>query len=197
MALKFATLPVPPRISKISSSSSSAKSDRSYPDLGMPTREEFSTMQEQYIGSLDGRKQAKALISQEMFDDIWLALHKPRDNKIGSPQFRWWVRKMFRLALPDDFGGLTPPLPVVLHDGKRVAIREQIYDIMCACHERVGHGGRDKTANEIRKTYTWVPKDLIALFVKNCPTCVCKRTRQIDDRVEDAAPPQQTNATPT
>ncbi|TBU55675.1 hypothetical protein BD310DRAFT_933059 [Dichomitus squalens] len=242
MALKYATLPVPPRISKISSSSSSAKSDRSYPDLGMPTREEFSTMQEQYIGSLDGRKQAKALISQEMFDDIWLALHKPRDNKIGSPQFRWWVRKMFRLALPDDFGGLTPyvidpdddtagnevmafvqykpegeargnatwetsgtpralnlnrPLPVVLHDGKRVAIREQIYDIMCACHERVGHGGRDKTANEIRKTYTWVPKDLIALFVKNCPTCVCKRTRQIDDRVEDAAPPQQTNATPT
>ena len=33
------------------------------------------------------------------------------------------------------------PLPVVLHDGKRVAIREQIYDILCICHGRVGHGG--------------------------------------------------------
>ena len=83
------------------------------------------------------------------------------------------------------------PLPVVVHDGKRVAIREQIYDIVCACHERVGHGGRDKTATEIRKMYTWIPKDLIALFVKNCPTCVWKRTGQTDDRVGNATSPPE------
>ncbi|KAI1795434.1 hypothetical protein LXA43DRAFT_1091086 [Ganoderma leucocontextum] len=190
-----------------SSSSSSSKTDRSYPDLGMPSREEFAAMEEH----------------------IWMALHNPRDNTIGSPQFRWWVRKMFVLARADEFGVLVPfavdtdndeaergevsfveyrhgedgnvqeamvmtgapylsaalPLPVVLHDGKRVAIREQIYDILCVYHERVRHGGRDKTATEIRKNYTWVPKDLIALFVKNCPTCVCKRTRRVDDRRAD------------
>ncbi len=191
-------------------------------------------MAEQFIPSLDPRKQAKALISQAMFDSIWLALHNPRDNTIGSPQFRWWVRKMFVLARPDEFGALVPfvadpdgdearrgemsfveyghgedgraqeammmtgapylnaalPLPVVLHDGKRVAIREQIYDILCVCHERVRHGGRDKTATEIRKTYTWVPKDLIALFVKNCPTCVCKRTKQVDRVVDNGPSPE-------
>ena len=232
-----ARLPVLPLMSRGSSSSSSTsvKLDRSYPDLGMPSREEFAAMEEQYIASLDPRKQAKALISQAMFDSVWLALHNPRDNTIGSPQFRWWVRKMFVLARQDEFGALVPfvadsdsdaaeradasfvdyghprgdgrtqetmvmtgasyfnatrPLPVVLHDGKRVAIREQIYDILCVCHQRVGHGGRDKTATEIRKTYTWVPKDLIALFVKNCPTCICKRTKQVERVVDNGPSPE-------
>ncbi|PIL26186.1 hypothetical protein GSI_11941 [Ganoderma sinense ZZ0214-1] len=228
-------LPVPPPMSRGSSSSSSAstKPERSYPDLGMPSREEFADLEEQYIASLDPRKQTKALISQAMFDSIWLALHNPRDNTIGSPQFRWWVRKMFVLARPDESGVLVPfiaepdsdegtfleygrrgmedgrihnamvmagarylnaaaplPLSVVLHDGKRVAIREQIYDILCVCHERVGHGGRDKTATEIRKTYTWVPKDLIALFVKHCPTCMSKRTKQAERAVDNGPSPE-------
>ena len=228
-------LSVPPPMTRTSTSSSSysVKTDRAPLDLGMPSREEFAAMEEQYIASLDPRKQAKALISQAMFDSIWLALHKPRDNTIGSPQFRWWVRKMFVLARQDEFGALVPfvpdndaeygsvsfveygeeerrtqeamvmtgapyldaalPLPVVLHDGKRVAIREQIYDILCVCHERVRHGGRDKTATEIRRTYTWVPKDLIALFVKNCPTCQCKRSKLVERAIDNGpsreAPP--------
>ncbi|KAI0706007.1 hypothetical protein C8T65DRAFT_577388, partial [Cerioporus squamosus] len=149
-------------------------------DLGMPTREEFAVLEEQYLEGLDKRKKNKALISQEMFDKIWLALHCPDDVSIENPQFRWWVRKMFALVHPnfqDIYGaGLARAAPAVVHDGKRVAVREQIYDILCICHQRVKHSGRDKTSAEIRKTFNWIPKDLVSLFVKNCPTCMHKKT---------------------
>ncbi|RPD52599.1 hypothetical protein L227DRAFT_582026 [Lentinus tigrinus ALCF2SS1-6] len=169
----------------------------------MPTREEFAGLQEQYLESLDTRKKKKALISQDMFDKIWLALHCPEDLTIETAQFRWWVRKMFALVHPNQLAdGVFPTLEsrpswqkdlnpyvsglaldedVVVHDGKRVAVREHIYDILCICHHRVQHSGRDKTAAEIRKTFTWVPKELVALFVKNCPTCMHKKTGVFED----------------
>ncbi|KAI0751993.1 hypothetical protein C8Q74DRAFT_346397 [Fomes fomentarius] len=218
--------PCPPLMRHTSSSRSSQRSN--FTDHGLPTREEFAKLEEQYLASLDKSKKAKALVSQEMFDKIWLVLHFPDDCTIGTPQFRWWVRKMFALAHPDQLEDATlrtlqsspsdghvqvvmrecgtqnaaqQPrffLSVVVHDGKRLAIREHIYDIICVCHERIGHGGRDRTSAEIRKIYTWVPKDLILLFIKHCPTCVAKKNGKSDDsRVEgtgttpllDANPP--------
>lgn len=196
----------PPFAHKSSSSSSSGSSrgQRSLRvDLGMPTREEFAALQEQYVESLDKRKQKKALISQEMFDKIWLVLHFPDDVTVETAQFRWWVRKMFALVHPCQLpGDVLPALEsrpswqqdrvsypseaiqaegVVVHDGKRVAVREQIYDIVAVCHQRVLHSGRDKTCAEIKKIFTWVPKDLIAMFVKNCPTCVHKKTGTFEE----------------
>ncbi|KAH9925628.1 uncharacterized protein BXZ73DRAFT_91068 [Epithele typhae] len=163
----------------------------------MPSPADYAQFEEEYLEGLDPRKRAKALISQQLFDDIWLVLHAPGAQCVGSPQFRWWVRKMFILALPNDLdeetptdpGSLVPAmvpleapdtsrqtLPVVAHDGKRLAVREQIYDVLCVAHARAEHGGRDKTMAEVKRRYTWVPKDLIALFVKYCPTCMAKRT---------------------
>ncbi|RDX46073.1 hypothetical protein OH76DRAFT_1407427 [Lentinus brumalis] len=199
----------PPLAHKSSSSSSSgsSRSQRSMRlDLGVPTREEFAALEEQYLESLDYRKKKKALISQAMFDKIWLALHCPDDVSIETPQFRWWVRKMFALVDPsqlaDDvlpalearpswkkaqglqdgyFAGLASAELAVVHNGKRVAVREQIYDILCICHQRVKHSGRDKTSAEIRKTFNWIPKDLVSLFVKNCPTCMHKKTGAFEE----------------
>ncbi|KAI0351269.1 hypothetical protein OH77DRAFT_967310 [Trametes cingulata] len=160
-------------------------------DLGMPSREEYGAVEADYLDALDQRKKGKALISQEMFDNIWLVLHRPTDHSIETPQFRWWVRKMFRLeargggpVLPQDleYVDKAESSMVVIHDGKRVAVKEHIYDILCFCHARVDHAGRDKTAAEIRKRYTWIPKELIAGFVKNCPTCICKRTGKYDEQ---------------
>ncbi|KAI0632714.1 hypothetical protein C8Q77DRAFT_840025 [Trametes polyzona] len=167
-------------------------------DLGMPSREEYAAVEAEYLASLDYRKKTKALISQEMFDNILLVLRFPNDISIETPQFRWWVRKMFRLDYDASKMRPSNPAPwevkneyegededvgslVIIHDGKRVAVKEEIYDILCFCHARVDHGGRDRTAAEIRKEYTWVPKELIAGFVKNCPTCVCKKTGKFDE----------------
>ncbi|KAI0641007.1 hypothetical protein C8Q79DRAFT_886738, partial [Trametes meyenii] len=148
--------------------------------LGMPTLEAFAEVEAEYLAMLSDRKRAKALISQDLFEQIRLVLKDPTDCSVGTPQFRWWVRKMFAFGPAPPSEGPSPPCrnsgtsgcgaPIV-HDGKCVAVKEDIYGLLCFYHERVDHGGRDRTAREIRKYYTWVPKELIAGFIKNCPTC--------------------------
>ncbi|KAI9061857.1 hypothetical protein FKP32DRAFT_1575129, partial [Trametes sanguinea] len=153
-------------------------------DLGLPTQEEYNVVEAEYLGGLDRRKKAKALISQEMFDDILLVLRCPGDQSIRTAQFRWWVRKMFKLEEHMQIPLSIPPgaiaegheVDVVLHDGKEVAVKENIYAILCFHHEHIDHGGRDRTASEVRKHYTWIPKELVAGFIKTCPTCIFKRT---------------------
>ncbi|KAI8992804.1 hypothetical protein BD414DRAFT_458081, partial [Trametes punicea] len=168
------------------SKSTERKQKRARRDLGLPTREEYDIVEAQYLDSLDHRKKSKALISRDMFDSILLVLHNASDQTIRTPQFRWWVRKMFKLerrggsALLSTSDSQTAHEEssdmFVVHDGKQVAVKEDIYAILCLCHERIGHGGRDKTAAEVRQRYTWVPKELVAGFVRSCPTCIYKRT---------------------
>lgn len=157
-------------------------------NLGMPSRAQYKSIEQEYIASLHPRKQEKALLSQELFDKIWDVLHDPSSPRVGTPQFRWWVRKMFVLSYPK--GSLSPAeleslgvensTPVVLHDNRPVALKDQIYDVLCYCHQLANHGGRDKTTAIIREHYSWIPKELIAQFVKACPTCVFKKTGKID-----------------
>ncbi|PCH42905.1 hypothetical protein WOLCODRAFT_74574, partial [Wolfiporia cocos MD-104 SS10] len=158
--------------------------------LGMPTREQYQLIEEEYIRCLHARKQEKALLTQEMFDNIWDVLHDPAASRIGSPQFRWWVRKMF--VLSNTRSNLSPAeaesletlgvdsMPVVLHENRPVALKDQIYDVLCYCHDLAKHGGRDKTTAVVREHYSWIPKELVAQFVKSCPTCIYKKTGSID-----------------
>ncbi|KAH9919032.1 uncharacterized protein B0H18DRAFT_845913, partial [Fomitopsis serialis] len=146
-------------------------------NLGMPTREQYKAIEHEYIQSLHPRKREKALLSQEMFDMVWEVLHDPLRSRVGSPQFRWWVRKMFVLSQPAAVDGSTP---VVLHEDRPVALKEQIYEVLCYCHDLSNHGGRDKTTMVIREHYSWIPKELIAQFVKVCPTCIYKKTGSRD-----------------
>ncbi|KAI9568743.1 hypothetical protein HD554DRAFT_2021902, partial [Boletus coccyginus] len=149
---------------------------------GLPTHAEYKRIEAGYLESLSPRKRDKALITQAMFDKIWDVLHEPEACTIDTPQFRFWVRKMFSLSRPvrvvvggDPFAFSA----VVLHEHRPVAIVEQLYDLFCYCHVRAGHGGRDKTCAVIREHYSWVPKELTAQFVKACPTCALKRGVQV------------------
>ncbi|KAF8439895.1 hypothetical protein L210DRAFT_3359034, partial [Boletus edulis BED1] len=159
---------------------------------GLPTYAEYKRIEANYLHSLSPRKRDKALITQAMFDKIWDVLHQPEACTVQTPQFRFWVRKMFTLSRPvrdlelersmgiigserataDELGYSA----VVLHENRPVAIMEQLYELFCYCHVRAGHGGRDKTCAVIREHYSWVPKELTAQFVKACPTCVSKRS---------------------
>lgn len=167
---------------------------------GFPTHAQYKQVEAAYIRSLTPRRQGKALISQALFDRIWDVLHEEPDAPEETAQFRFWVRKMFTLSkthrstlnpFDDD-----PPEEVLLHDNLLVAIREQLYDLLCFCHGSTGHGGRDKTCALIRKHYTWVPKDLVSGFIKACPTCIMKKcggidsalaTQMAEQRAEDAS----------
>ncbi|KAG8951026.1 hypothetical protein FRC04_006887 [Tulasnella sp. 424] len=136
---------------------------------GFPSVDEFEEILENYLKGLSQRKQEKALITQEMYDCIHAVLMDPTNTTYGTPQFRFWVRKMFVLAC---FQGEY----TVTHEDKPVAAKEQIYQILVHCHGECYHGGRDKTCAQIKGYYSWIPKELVAQFVKACPTCVLKRS---------------------
>ncbi|KIK09430.1 hypothetical protein K443DRAFT_385827 [Laccaria amethystina LaAM-08-1] len=142
-----------------------------------PTRLQYQEIESNYLTCLSPRRQGKALISQSIFDRIWDVLHNS-NSRAETPQFRFWARKMFTLSNAHGFAitdTASSPQEVLLHDGLLVAVQEQIYDLLCYCHASSNHGGRDKTCALIRKYYTWVPKDLVASFVKACPTCLNKK----------------------
>lgn len=67
---------------------------------GLPTYAEYKRIEAQYLQSLSPRKRDKALVTQAMFDKIWDVLHQPEACAIETPQFRFWVRKMFSLSRP-------------------------------------------------------------------------------------------------
>ncbi|KAI9933373.1 hypothetical protein MW887_007846 [Aspergillus wentii] len=64
---------------------------------------------------------------------------------------------------------------MICHEGKPVAIREKLFKILTKAHQQCQHGGRDKTSAQVRRIYSWVPKELISRFVKICPTCQVRR----------------------
>lgn len=154
---------------------------------GFPTYDQYKRIEAAYLESLSPRKRNKALISQSMFDKIWDVLHQP-NALLCTPQFRYWVRKMFTLSKIDaeDYVGEAPV--VILHENKPVAVQEQLYEVFCYCHEESNHGGRDKTCAVIREHYSWVPKDLTARFVKACPTCTPKRSHPQLSKLLDRTP---------
>ena len=110
---------------------------------GFPTASQFNDMVNDYLGSLSPKKQAKALLTQQMYDDILTVLLHPTETKTGSAQFRFWAKKMFKLVS-------TQVAHIVIHENKPVAVKEQLYDVLVQCHGQANHGGRDKTAGQVR-----------------------------------------------
>ncbi|KAG6896063.1 hypothetical protein C0992_010596 [Termitomyces sp. T32_za158] len=153
---------------------------------GFPTYEQYMEIEAAYLKTLSSSRREKALISQALFDRIWAVLHS-YDIADESPQFRFWARKKFtlgKLKKSTDSGDenfeVTPepetkPQIVLLHDQNLVAVQEQIYDILCYGHGISNHAGRDKTCSSIREHYTWIPKELVAQFIKACPTCIARK----------------------
>ncbi|KAG6872159.1 hypothetical protein C0995_012477 [Termitomyces sp. Mi166 len=153
---------------------------------GFPTYEQYKEIEATYLKDLPSARREKALISQDMFDRIWAVLHS-YDATVENPQFRFWVRKKFKLGklqkstdpVNENSEGIpepdTEPRTVLLHDQNLVAVQEQIYDILCYGHGIANHAGRDKTCSSIREHYTWIPKELVAQFIKACPTCIARK----------------------
>lgn len=109
---------------------------------GYPSATQFNSMLDEYLGGLSPKKQTKALLTQQMYDDILTVLLTPTETKVGSAQFRFWAKKMFKLVS-------TQVAHIVIHENKPVAVKEQLYDVLVQCHGQANHGGRDKTAAQV------------------------------------------------
>ncbi|PYI30872.1 hypothetical protein BP00DRAFT_436551 [Aspergillus indologenus CBS 114.80] len=140
---------------------------------GFPNVREFDQLMKSYVDDLSVKKQDKALIHAKRARNIKTVLLDPKDTAIESAQFRFWVKKMFKLQAVGP--GVSDYTRLICHEGKPVAIREKLFKILTRAHQQCQHGGRDKTSAQVRQIYSWVPKELISRFVKICPTCQVRR----------------------
>ncbi|ETI24179.1 hypothetical protein G647_03548 [Cladophialophora carrionii CBS 160.54] len=140
---------------------------------GYPDVHEFDELMKRYVQDLSPKKQDKALIHARRAANIKHVLIDKKTTSIESAQFRFWVKKMFTLEPKE--GKVPDHLKKICHEGKPVAVREKLFKILTKAHKQCQHGGRDKTSAQVRKVYSWVPKELISRFVKLCPTCQVRR----------------------
>ncbi|WEW56320.1 hypothetical protein PRK78_001763 [Emydomyces testavorans] len=68
---------------------------------GFPDVREFDQLMKSYVDDLSIKKQDKALIHSRRARNIRIVLLDPKDTAIESAQFRFWVKKMFKLE-PND-----------------------------------------------------------------------------------------------
>ncbi|CAO3630799.1 unnamed protein product [Cunninghamella blakesleeana] len=138
-----------------------------------PSQESFNAIVQDYLQNLSSKKRDKALVDSKRYSLILQVLKDPRNTAISTAQFRFWVKKMFQLRNVNHHG--NGQHWIVCHDQKPVAMQEQIYPILVRAHREAHHGGRDKTSALVRKRYSWIPKELIARFVRHCPFCISRR----------------------
>ncbi|KAK9319097.1 hypothetical protein V1517DRAFT_67217 [Lipomyces orientalis] len=110
---------------------------------GFPTFRQTTQLVNAYISTLSSVKKNKSLISRQMYADIKTILRDAGNTQVGSAQFRFWARRNFDLFRDTD-GHVC-----VMHKGKPVAVREDLYDVLAVCHLVCRHGGRDKTLGQV------------------------------------------------
>ncbi|GAA5975045.1 hypothetical protein JCM11641_000008 [Rhodosporidiobolus odoratus] len=158
---------------------------------GITTRENFDKEVEGYLGGLSAPKRAKALMTSSLHSLVLSILLNPKDTSNGTAQFRFWAKQRFHLLS-------TPEGDLLAHDGKPVAMKENLYDVLAAAHLKSRHGGRDKTFLLIKDVYSCVPKELVSAFVKKCSHCNTSKSHlrhantakrlKIDDTPADTPP---------
>ncbi|KAJ5967158.1 hypothetical protein N7501_003406 [Penicillium viridicatum] len=73
---------------------------------GFPDVKEFDQLMQNYIEDLSKQKQDKALIHAERARNIRTVLIDPKETAVESAQFRFWVKKMFKLEAVGSDGNL-------------------------------------------------------------------------------------------
>ncbi|CAF4042570.1 unnamed protein product, partial [Rotaria sp. Silwood1] len=51
-----------------------------------------------------------------------------------------------------------------------------MYEKINNCHTTVGHSGRDKTWNEVKKRYAGIPQQAVIIFINMCDVCQVRRS---------------------
>ena len=77
-----------------------------------------------------------------------------------------WIKCNFSLM----FDNITQK-HLVCYEGLPIVPLEYIFNVMVKTHIENDHCGRDKLTNLIRSKWRFIPKDLIARFIKCCNEC--------------------------
>jgi hypothetical protein len=146
--------------------------------------ETFYTRVNEFIQTLNVKKQNKYLIKAEMYNQMMRIL-KETEGK-HDPQLKFWAKKHFymdRIGDQDILYSLKEKLPVVTF--------ENLFEKINECHTAVGHLGRDKTWHEVifnktrnymfflsskvSRRYSCVPLKTVIIFIGLCDQCVTRK----------------------
>ncbi|KAF9882651.1 hypothetical protein FE257_005807 [Aspergillus nanangensis] len=97
---------------------------------GFPSVREFDQLMKSYVDDLSIKKQDKALIHARRARNIRTVLMDPKDTAIESAQFRFWVKKMFKLQV---VGSGSPEVRVSLYPAILVVPKELISRFVKIC----------------------------------------------------------------
>ncbi|CAF1366379.1 unnamed protein product, partial [Didymodactylos carnosus] len=114
----------------------------------------------------------KYVIKQTTYNSIVqaLKLEKGKKSDLLSAKFVFWAKSNFVLST---FAGIE--IVCSLADKKPVCLYESLFNIVSESHIAVSHGGRDKTFSEICSHYSFVPRVVVEIFLKQCTSCQVRK----------------------
>ena len=140
--------------------------------MAQSQRETFYVLLEEYIAKHDSKKQNSVCITKERYEKALACIQLDKGDKCSEgAQFKFWCSKNFSVH---NIGSKK-----VLYCKKTscpVVSKEDIFDTIQRCHERVGHSGRNKTWEEVTRNFAWIRYGIIQVFLKTCSSCAVRQT---------------------
>ena len=141
-------------------------------DYTFISRDTLNQIVEKYITNLPKAKQKKALINNELLNQIKAILLNPKDTSLCDKNTRSWAKKKFILEeiVPGDYRVL------VKATNNPVLIVERFYEVLCHTHSVVTqHGGQKQTWTSIREKWGFIKQGIVEEFVNNCTACAVRK----------------------
>ncbi|CAF1680811.1 unnamed protein product [Rotaria magnacalcarata] len=123
---------------------------------------------DEYINCLGDKFREKAVIKQQVYNDIMQCLLLAKGKKLDphSPVFVYWAKQKFILI---KIGNID--IVACVKSKKPVCVYEYFYNVIKERHTNISHGGRDKTIFELNFQYSFIPRFAIDIFMKQCIQC--------------------------
>ncbi|CAF1106999.1 unnamed protein product [Didymodactylos carnosus] len=123
---------------------------------------------DKHFNTLNEKFRQKAVIKKDIFDSILKVLRAEKGKSVEgvNGSFVYWSRKNFILR---EISGVE--IVCCVKFKQPVCKYESFYNIVNESHEKISHGGRDKTLAEILAHYSWIPKIVVEIYLKYCISC--------------------------
>jgi hypothetical protein len=141
----------------------------------------FYTRVNEFVQSINVKKQGKYLIKAEMYNEV-VQILKETEGKY-QPQFKFWAKKHFNLVkIGEQF-----------KEKSLVVTFENLFEKINECHTAVGHLGRDKTWHKVildekqnyidffslsfkvASRYSFIPHKTVKIFIELYDQCVTRK----------------------
>ena len=115
----------------------------------MEQKNQFYKLLDDHISKLNKNKKSKFVIDQETYDKVLSALLLPKGSKSqDGARFKFWSNQHFRI---EQIG--ENELVYCKKTSCPVATKNNIFNTIFQCHQRVGHSGHTRTWDEVKTTH--------------------------------------------